>query len=107
MKKLVSSVLVALTMLLVLGSCGSTKNVAYFQNADSISLAASRMLYEAKIMPKDELTITVITTDPKAAMPFNLSVFPLRPQGCVHIQEEGRSGYGRDDSRPDRLRRRR
>ena len=74
MKKLVSSVLVALTMLLVLGSCGSTKNVAYFQNADSISLAASRMLYEAKIMPKDELTITVITTDPKAAMPFNLSV---------------------------------
>jgi polysaccharide export outer membrane protein len=62
MKKLVSSVLVALTMLLVLGSCGSTKNVAYFQNADSISLAASRMLYEAKIMPKDELTITVITT---------------------------------------------
>jgi polysaccharide export outer membrane protein len=32
------------------------------------------MLYEAKIMPKDELTITVITTDPKAAMPFNLSV---------------------------------
>lgn len=73
-EKLVSSVLVALTMLLVLGSCGSTKNVAYFQNADSISLAASRMLYEAKIMPKDELTITVITTDPKAAMPFNLSV---------------------------------
>lgn len=62
-EKLVSSVLVALTMLLVLGSCGSTKNVAYFQNADSISLAASRMLYEAKIMPKDELTITVITTD--------------------------------------------
>ena len=74
MKKLVYSTLVALTMILVLGSCGSTKNVAYFQNADSISLAASRMLYEAKIMPKDELTITVITTDPKAAMPFNLSV---------------------------------
>ena len=74
MTKLVSSVLVALTMLLVLGSCGSTKNVAYFQNADSISLAASKMLYEAKIMPKDELTITVITTDPKVAMPFNLAV---------------------------------
>lgn len=74
MKKLIYSALVALTMVLVLGSCGSTKNVAYFQNADSISLAASKMLYEAKIGPKDELTITVITTDPKAAMPFNLSV---------------------------------
>ncbi len=33
MKKLVSSVLVALTILLVLGSCGSTKNVACFKNA--------------------------------------------------------------------------
>lgn len=74
MKKFIYSALVALTMVLMLGSCGSTKNVAYFQNADSISLAASKMLYEAKIMPKDELTITVITTDPKAAMPFNLAV---------------------------------
>ncbi len=74
MKKLIYSALVALTMVLVLSSCGSTKNVAYFQNADQVSLAASKMLFEAKIMPKDELTITVSTTDPKAAMPFNLSV---------------------------------
>lgn len=74
MKKLVSVVVVALTMILVLGSCGSTKNVAYFKNIDSISLSASKMLYEAKIMPKDQLTITVITTDPKASAPFNLAV---------------------------------
>ena len=74
MKKFIYSALVALTMVLMLSGCGSTKNVAYFQNADSISLAASKMLYEAKIMPKDELTITVITTDPKVAMPFNLAV---------------------------------
>lgn len=73
-EKIIYSALVALTMVLMLSSCGSTKNVAYFQNADSISYAASKMLYEAKIMPKDELTITVITTDPKAAIPFNLAV---------------------------------
>ena len=74
MKKVIYSALVALTMVLMLSSCGSTKNVAYFQNADKVSLAASKMLYDAKIMPKDELTITVSTTDPKAAMPFNLTV---------------------------------
>ena len=74
MKKLIYFALVALTMVLVLGSCGSTKNVAYFQNADSVNLTASKMLYEAKIMPKDELTITVVTTDPKASLPFNLAV---------------------------------
>ncbi len=74
MKKIICSVIAAVTIVLALTSCGSTKNVAYFQNADSISLAASRILYEAKIMPKDQLTITVLTTDPKASAPFNLSV---------------------------------
>ena len=99
MKKLVSSVLVALTMLLVLGSCGSTKNVAYFQNADSISLAASRMLYEAKIIYKDELTITVITTDPKAAMPFNLSVSQtLGNNGQLNYGTGSLQGYLVDNS---------
>lgn len=59
---------------MTLGSCGSSKQFAYFQNADSLSYAASKGLFDAKIMPKDLLTITVSTTDPKAATPFNLSV---------------------------------
>lgn len=59
---------------MTLGSCGSSKQIAYFHNADSLSYAASKGLFDAKIMPKDLLTITVSTTDPKAATPFNLSV---------------------------------
>ena len=59
---------------MTLGSCGSSKQIAYFQNADSLSYAASKGFFDAKIMPKDLLTITVSTTDPKAATPFNLSV---------------------------------
>lgn len=74
MKKLLFAVVVAMTMVLALSSCGSAKQVAYFQNADSVNLAASKVLYDAKIMPKDQLTITVVTTDPKAAAPFNISV---------------------------------
>ena len=74
MKKVLSAFVVALTMIVVMGSCSGSKQVAYFQNADSISYAASRMLYDAKVMPKDQLTITVLTTDPKASAPFNLSV---------------------------------
>lgn len=73
MKKLVFP-FVALTMILLMGSCSGSKKVAYFQNADTISLAASRGLFDAKIMPKDQLTITVITTNPQASAPFNLSV---------------------------------
>lgn len=73
MKKLVLSVLLA-AVIILMGSCTGSKQVAYFQNIDSISLAASRGLYDAKIMPKDMLTITVSTSDPKAATPFNLTV---------------------------------
>lgn len=59
----------------VLGSCGSSKNIAYFKNADSLRYsAAAKGMFDAKIMPKDLLTITVSTTDPKVATPFNLSV---------------------------------
>ena len=63
MKKLTYffSALIAVSLLLT--SCGSTKNVAYFQNIDSINLDQSRFLYDARIMPKDQLTITVSTTN--------------------------------------------
>ena len=73
MKKLLIP-FVLMVMIMLIGSCSGSKQVAYFQNIDSISLAASRGLYEAKIMPKDELTITVITTNPQASAPFNLTV---------------------------------
>lgn len=60
------------TVILMMVGCGSSKEVAYWQNIDSISLAASKGLYDAKIMPKDELTILVQTTDPVTSEPFNL-----------------------------------
>lgn len=73
MKKLFFPIIV-LAIALFFGSCSSVKQVAYFQNIDSISLAASKGLYDARIMPKDLLTITVVASDPDAAKPFNLSV---------------------------------
>ena len=73
MKKLLCAIAFAVVCL-VLGGCGSSKHIAYFQNADSISYSASKGLFDARIMPKDLLTITVSTTDPKVATPFNLSV---------------------------------
>ena len=58
---------------LLLNGCQSAKQVAYFQNIDSISLASSKGLYDARIMPKDELSISVITSNPDASKPFNIS----------------------------------
>ena len=67
--------IIAMLIVVLLGSCGSAKKVAYFQNIDTTSLVASRGLYDAKILPKDLLTITVSTTDPQASLPFNLVVY--------------------------------
>ena len=56
----------------MLTGCGSVKNIAYLQNSDSINFDNSRFLYDARIMPKDQLSITVNTTTPEASLPFNL-----------------------------------
>lgn len=60
---------------LLLASCSSYKQVPYLQNPASVNaIQEAQPLYDAKIMPKDLLTITVNTTDPEAAAPFNLTV---------------------------------
>ncbi|GAY26846.1 MULTISPECIES: polysaccharide biosynthesis/export family protein [unclassified Prevotella] len=63
-----------LAFIVLLGSCSSTKEVAYFQNSSEVDLTASKFLYDARIMPKDVLTITVSATDADAALPFNMTV---------------------------------
>lgn len=74
MKKLTVILLVCISVIMLTG-CGSTKNVGYFQNVDSISLAASKGLFSAKIMPKDELTISVNSTNPQVSAQFNQLVY--------------------------------
>lgn len=73
MKKLLIPI-VFMAIALLLDACSSAKQVAYFQNIDSVSLASSKGLYDARIMPKDLLTITVVTSDPATSKPFNLSI---------------------------------
>lgn len=66
---------------ILLSSCGSTKNVAYFKNSDSINFENSRFLYDARIMPKDQITVSVNTTNPEASLPFNLLLQNAYQQG--------------------------
>lgn len=82
MKILNLSLLSALCILLA--SCGSTKNIPYLVDAEQLpekQLKETAMIYEAKIMPKDILTVTVNTTVPEAAVPFNL---PLVGKYRIH-----------------------
>jgi len=56
-------------------SCGSTKKIAYLQNAENFNYdSLPGGLYDARIKPKDLLTITVTTFDREASLPFNLAM---------------------------------
>lgn len=56
-------------------SCGSTKTIAYLQDAENFKYNSELdSLYDARIKPKDLLTITVTTFDKEASLPFNLTM---------------------------------
>lgn len=79
--------LVALLCLAVaMAGCTSYKKVPYLQDPDTVNNYGKEIpLYDAKIMPKDLLSITVNTTDPQAAAPFNLTVQTPLNAGLANI----------------------
>ena len=73
MKKMNYALLVLLAF--VLAGCSAYKQVPYLQASEFLDTSSQNTpLYDARIMPKDLLTITVNTTDPETAAPFNLTV---------------------------------
>lgn len=73
MKRL--SFLLLLSGMLLLVGCQSYKKVPYLKNSEEVDLSLATKLYDAKIMPKDMLNITVNTpNNPEASAMFNLRV---------------------------------
>lgn len=79
--------IVILMTILTLTGCQSYKKVPYLQSYESLTdkgyeeivineVNEQDTLYDAHIQPKDLLSITVNTTDPQAAAPFNLTMQP-------------------------------
>jgi len=62
-------------LLFLFTACQSYKKVPYLQDAEVVLYRVqNEQLYDAKIMPKDLLTIVVSCTSPELAAPFNLTV---------------------------------
>ena len=75
LRSLYGSLLPCMIVLFLLASCQSYKKVPYLQDAEVVKNANQQeSLYDAKIMPKDLLTIMVSCTSPELAVPFNLTV---------------------------------
>ena len=74
-RSLYESLFSCLIAVFLLASCQSYKKVPYFQDVDVVNQAEQQeKLYDARIMPKDLLTIVVSCTNPELAIPFNLTV---------------------------------
>jgi len=59
----------------IIAGCQSYKKVPYLQDVEKLNDTIQQsQLYDAKIMPKDLLTIVVSCTNPELAAPFNLTV---------------------------------
>ena len=72
-------------LVLLFSGCGSYKQVPYLQELEALEISDTLPpMYDAKIMPKDLLTITVNTTDPEASAPFNLTVQTNNSTSSVH-----------------------
>ncbi len=64
-----------LVAIFLFASCQSYKKVPYLQDTEVVERTVQQeKLYDAKIMPKDLLTIVVSCTNPELAVPFNLTV---------------------------------
>jgi polysaccharide export outer membrane protein len=68
------TLIIALAAIALLSSCGSKKDLVYFQNSGQAfsDNTKDNTLYDLRIRPKDNLYITVSSTNPAAVEPYNV-----------------------------------
>lgn len=79
MRKIVYALWAVVTVCFLCSSCSSSRQVSYLQKLGN-EVHDTPVEYDARIMPKDLLTISVSCSEPEAALPFNL-VMPTSQTG--------------------------
>lgn len=62
----------SLAVAMLLGSCSTPKNIAYFPELETGSTFQTEKMLEIKVKPEDKLSIIVTTQDPALSSLFNL-----------------------------------
>ncbi len=91
MKKVLLAVVLCV-MTLAFSGCVMTKEVAYFQNMDSVDISNKVTVPEPRIKVNDELTILVSSVTPEAAEPFNMHI-DTRTSTSMTTSDAGRGMY--------------
>jgi polysaccharide export outer membrane protein len=71
-----------------LSSCGSTKNVTYFDDIDTCGIAATEA-GNIQIRPDDQLTITVSALDAASVAPFNMPIVAQQNISETRLSQTG------------------
>ena len=78
------SIFILFFLIAVLSSCTSYKKIGYLKDVDSLTpeqLEKIKDMGVIKVKPGDPLTITVNSTNPSAAIPFNMPFMPTPTEG--------------------------
>ncbi len=71
MKKLIIALIIAIAFGAAFTSCGSSKEVVYFQDLDSVQLHNKITETSIRIRPGDQMTIMIFGADKYLIMPYN------------------------------------
>ena len=94
MNRKLQIILVSCFAILTLFSCKTTKHLTYFENADSLKTSIQNLDYALKLVPFDELQITVNSLVPEATAAYNLPLFnPVRRGTIVAPTQEAMQTY--------------
>lgn len=82
---------IAITIVLFISSCTTSKEIIYFQDESFSSYGSLNPTPDITYKPNDLLTINVSSLDPETVRPFNLPVITnsytsLNPQGNITLQ---------------------
>jgi len=70
--KISTRILLLIFSSIFLSSCGSRKDIVYFQDTSNFETLVDENAFEPKFKIDDEVSILISTTNPEASIPFNL-----------------------------------
>lgn len=85
----------SLSIIVLLGSCTSSKKVVYLQDVDPLKQQTIEQKYEVLVHKDDLLSIMVNSKDPELALPFNMPLvtYQLGTAGTAYSGQQRIIGY--------------
>lgn len=81
-----NKIIYTLILIMISISCSQVKDISYFQNIEQIMTLPGSNGHDARIKPKDILSITVVSSEPAASRRYNLFTPQTETGGTFYSQ---------------------